>query len=273
VDTIEVGSDDDERDHGAQRVVDLVAEDEWDVASEGELEGEGGGHLDGEFEADGEGVEEDDIEPLPPSRRRRTGGEQVQARAPSASTRPDLSSEGPQDFNPRSASSWTIGGTQIQRKPTSSLGRRSRDDPSSEATQDNSRDKRSRVESSLAGEEVPSSPPRTSVRGSSLSLNSDAPSTGSGKPVPRRFIKQEFVPARNQLVQRLAKKLVQAEVLACHPWPNTSTIEGLVRRCWTNAITIREAERRDTYPGANNKPPTKEPDEVSMEIVSSNFPG
>src|SRR5205807_9982682 len=115
-----------------------------------------------------------------------------------------------------------------------------------------------------------SSPPRMSTPGvqSSQSRNSDMVSGTPGKPVPCQFLKQEFVPPRNRLVYILAKKLVQAEVFPCHPWPNTSTIESLVWRCWTNAIRIQEEERSEIYPGANDQPPTKEPDEIALEIVS-----
>ena len=246
-----------------------------------EKEGEG-------EEEEEDGDEEEDLEPLLPTRRQKTSGTrvegvessptvrgtQVQGRFASSSGRPDPSPEASPDSNDRAASSWTLGGTQVQRKVISSLGRRPREDLPSDASQDsNPRDKRLCLESSpTAG--VPSSPPYTPGSRSVLSVNSDALSASGtpGKPVPRRFLKQEFVPPCNQLVSTMAKKLVQAEVFACHPWPNTSTIESLVRRCWTNAIRIREEERRATYPGANDKPPTKEPDEISLEIVSSRLP-
>src|SRR5437588_6503319 len=59
---IGVMSDDYEPDHGAQRVVDLVAkDDEWEGR---------GARADEELEEDG--VEEDDLKPLPPEWRRRT---------------------------------------------------------------------------------------------------------------------------------------------------------------------------------------------------------
>ena len=163
----------------------------------------------------------------------------------------------------------------MQRKVTSSLKRRSRDNLSSDASRDsNPPDKWLCLSSSSVGE-VPISPPTTvSTPGgrSSYLLNSHVPSGTPATPVPHRFKKQEFLPPRNCLVYILAKKLVQAEVLALHPWPNTSTIESLVRRCWTNAIRIWEDKRTEIYLGANIKPPTKEPDEIALEIVSSKQP-
>lgn len=251
--TIGVASDDELGDHGAQLVVDLVAEDD-------ESEEAGGG----------EEVDEDDQEPRLPRREPMTRGTRESSPAVEGAQVQGgiaLSSEDSQDPGPRGPTSWTHGGTQVQRRATSSLGRRSRDNLSSEGSRDsNPRDKRLRLESSPeAG--VPSSPPNTSTPGGQSSGSSWTP----GKPVPRRFLKQENVPARNQLVYILAKKLVQAEVLACHPWPNTSTIEVLIRRCWANAITIRAEERSEVYVGANYQPPTKEPDEIALEIVSSTY--
>ena len=258
-------------------------DDEWEEVIGGE-DPEGGEADDAEG-----GVVEEDFEPLPPRRRRRTtgthaergdsspmvGGTQVQGKAALSVGRPTLSSEVSRELNSRGVSLWTLGGTQVQRKVTSSLGRRIRDNLSSDASRDsNPPDKRLCLSSSSVGE-GPSSPPTTvSTPGgrSSQSQNSDAPSGTPAKPVPRRFMKQEFVPPRNRLVYILAKKLVQAEVLALHPWPNTSTIESLVRRCWTNAIGIREDERSEIYLGANIQPPTKEPDEIALEIVSSKQP-
>ena len=164
---IGVMSDDYEPDHGAQRVVDLVAEDD-------EWEGRGA-RADEELEEDG--VEEDDLKPLPPGQSRRTS----------------------RTHNERVESSPRVGGTQFQRKVTSSLGRRSRDNLSSDASRDSSPwDKRLCVTSSLAVE-VLSSAPRTSTPGvqSSQSQNSDTASGTPGKPVPCRFLKQEFIPPRN----------------------------------------------------------------------------
>src|SRR5437588_12769502 len=83
---IGVMSDDYEPDHAAQRVVDLVAEDD-----ERERRGTG---ADEELEEDG--VEEDDLEPLPPGQRRRASG-----------TR-----------DKRVESSPGVRGTQLQRKVT-----------------------------------------------------------------------------------------------------------------------------------------------------------
>ena len=147
----------------------------------------------------------------------------------------------------------------MQRKVTLSLGRRSYYNLSSDASWDsNPWDKRLCVKSSVAVE-VLSSPPRTSTPGvqSSQSRNSDTASGTLEKPVPRRFLKQEFVPPRNRLVYILVKKLVQAEVFTCHPWPNTSIIESLVRRCWTNAIKILEEERSEIYPVKGQRYPKK----------------
>jgi hypothetical protein len=231
-----------------------------------------------EEEARESGVEDDDVEPLPPGRRHRTSGvgeerrqsstgSQRQGRVPSSFGRPNLSSEDSRDSDPRGPSSWTLGGTQVQRRVTSSLGRRSRNDLSSEASRDsNSRDKRLRLESSV----VPSSPPTTP---GTISRTSDAPSGSSGKPVSRRFCKREFIPSRNLMVFDCAKMLLQGEILACHPWPNASTVESLVRRSWTNAIGIRVQEKKKFYPGAglaaDELPPTQEPDDYSTEQVSA----
>ena len=247
----------------------------------------GGEDGEGEDNADG-GVEEEDFEPLPPSRRRRAtksqvervesprtgGGTHVEGKVASPVGRTMLSSEVSRESNSRGAGSWTPGGTQVQRRVTSSLGRRSRDNLSSDSSQDsNPPDKRLRLGSSVG--EVPSLPPTTmSTPGgqSSLSQNSDAPGGTLAKPVPHRFMKQKFVPPRNRLVYILAKKLVQAEVFAFHPWPNTSTIESIVRRCWTNARRIREEERSEISLSANDQPQTREPDEIALEIVSANKP-
>lgn len=245
-------------------------EDEWDEI----------GDIVQEEEVRVSGGEEDDLEPLPPGRRHRNSGvvderrqsstgSHGQGRIPS-SGRPNLSSEASRDSNPR-PSSWTLGGTQVQRKVTSSLGRRSRDNLSSEASQvSNLRDKRLRLESSSVTAEVPSSPPTTP---DTVSRTSDAPNGSSGKPVSRRFCKREFIPARNLMVFDCAKMLLQGEILACHPWPNASTVESLVRRSWTNAIGIRVQEKKKFYPGAglaaDELPPTQEPDDYSTEQVSA----
>jgi len=253
-------------------MVDLVAGDEWEEIEGGENDGESV-------------VAEDDEEPLPPGRRQRTSGTdeehvqssgirraQVQENIGCSAGPPNLSSGALHEVNPRGASSWTLGGNQVQRKVTSSLGRRSRDNLTSDASQEsNPPDKRLRLGSSVA--DMPSSPPTSTSGGQiSISPNSDAATGTPGKPVSRRYLKQEYVPPRNRLVSILAKKLVQAEVLACHPWPNTATIESLVRRCWTKAIRIREGERSEIYAGVNDQPPTMEPDGIALEIVSSRLP-
>ena len=195
----------------------------------------------------------------------------MQGKVPLSVGWPTLSSEVLRESSSCGASSWTLGGAQVQRRVTSSLGRRLRDNLSSDTSRDSKLpDKRLRFES-LVGE-VPSLPPTTmSTPGgqSSLSQNSDVPSGTLAKPVPRRFMKQEFVPAHNCLVYILAKKLVQAKVFAFHPWPNTSTIESLVWQCWTNAIRIRGEERSEIYLSVKDQPPTKELDQIALEIVSS----
>ena len=270
-------------DHGAQRVVNLVLDDEWE-----EVEGEVVCEKVQPMEVLGveeEEEEEEDLEPLPPIRRQRTnergeergessptvGGTQVQARVvPSLGRLP--SSEASRDSNPRRSRPWALGGTPVQRKVASSLGRRSRDNLSSEASHGSgSRDKRLCTEfAQEAG--VPSSPPIT-PRGDQISLNSDTPSGALEKSVSRKYWKKEFVPGRNRRVHELSKKFLQAEVLAYHPWPNTATIEGMVRRSWGNALEAEEVERKGCYPGSGRTPnkagPTKEPDEVSLGIVSA----
>ena len=291
----------DDPDQGAQRVAPLGTEDGGEEGAKdgeaGELEGEKGER--GEEEEEEE--EEEDLEPLPPGRhQRRSGGigeerggssltlpgTQIQGRAASQTTlaraassslgrpsRDNLSSEASRDLDHRGEVSWAVGGSQVQRRVTSALGRRYRDNLSSEASRDSGvRDKRLCVESSRTAE-VPSSPPCTPRVQSSLSQNSEATSGASGKRVSRKYLTREFVPSCNINVFDLAKQLLQAEVLACHPWPNTSTIEVLVRQSWSKAFRIREQERRKVYPGAghvgNELLPTKEPDEISLEIVST----
>ena len=88
----------------------------------------------------------------------------------------------------------------------------------------------------------------------------------------RKYWKKEYVPERNWVVFELAKKFLQAEVLAQQPWPNTATIENLVRQSWDHAWQDGEEARRKVYPGAsrssNEVSLTKEPDMVSLEMVS-----
>jgi hypothetical protein len=231
--------------------------------------------------------EEEDLGPLPPRRYQRKTGSgghqrddssltmavtQAQGRVASPLGRPsrdNLSSDASHDSNPRSGGSWALGGSQVQRRVTSALGRRYRDNLSSEASRNSDlRNKRLRVESSHTAE-IPSSPPITP---SSLSPNSDAPSGASGKRLPRKYLTREFVPRHNLMVFDLTKRFLEAEVLACQPWPNTSAIETLIRRSWSKALQIREEERREVYPGsghaAKKAPPTKSPDEVTLDIVS-----
>ena len=224
-------------------------------------------------------IEDDNLEPLPPGRRQRTsgtckkrdssspavGGKQVQERVVSANG-------GQSGVILSSEASGVLGGTPVQRRVTSSLGRRSRDKISSEASRDSApRDKRSRTETAQAAE-VPSSPPNMSRGASSPSLNSGEMSGVPEKRASRKYWKKEYVPERNWVVFELAKKFLQAEVLAQQPWPNTATIENLVRRSWDHAWQDGEEARRKVYPGAgrssNEVSLTKEPDMVSLEMVS-----
>ena len=104
-------------------------------------------------------------------------------------------------------------------------------------------------------------------------MNSDKPNGAVEKRGSRKYWKKEYVPERNWVLFELAKKFLQAEVLAYHPWPNTATIESLVRRSWTHAWNIVEEARKKTYPGSGRSPnemgPTKEPDVPSLEMVST----
>ena len=216
---IEVCSDD-EPDHRAQRVVHLLPDNEWVEVIEVE---EGGVVLE---------VDEDDHEPLPARRRpipsqpgeeRKesslpVGGAQVQARGTSSLGK--RSSEIPSLEASRDSGSRALGGTPVLRRVASSLGRRSRDNPSSQDS--GPRDKRMRAESAVA----PSSPPST-LRGGSISLSSDTQGGASEKSASRKHWKQEFVPERNRRVQELAKRFLQAYVLAYHPWLSTEAIEGM----------------------------------------------
>ena len=117
-------------------------DDEWEEIIGGEdLEG-------GEVDDAEAGVVEKDFEPLPPRRCWRAtgthaergerpptaGGTQVQGKAASSVGRPTLSSDVSQESNSRGVSLWTLGGTQVQRKVTSSLGRRLRVNLSSDAS-------------------------------------------------------------------------------------------------------------------------------------------
>ena len=89
----------------------------------------------------------------------------------------------------------------------------------------------------------------------------------------RKFWKREYIPVHNIMVFDTTKLFLQAEVLACHPWPYTVTIENMISRTWIRAIETRQSERREIYEGSSNastiKGPTKEPDEISREIVST----
>jgi hypothetical protein len=193
----------------------------------------------------------------------------------------NLSSEASQHLDPRLSmcptqdengkSSWAVGGTPRQRRVPSSLGRRTRDvyNPSSEISQDqNSRHQRLRVESLSVG--VLSSPPSTLRPQSSASM--DVPDGSSDSRRGRKFWKREYIPIHNIIVFDTTKLFLQAEVLACHPWPNTATIENMISRTWIRAIETRQSERREIYEGSRYasavKGPTKEPDEISKEIVS-----
>jgi hypothetical protein len=242
-------------------------------------------------EDDGEGADpdmEEDLEPLPPRRHRRTGGTregrheslltaggtQVQERVSLSFGRQSdeiPSSQTSRHSNARGPGSWATGGTPIQRTVMSSLGRRSRDNLSSEASRYSElREKRLRVASGLATE-LPSSPPTTLT----LSMSSDPPNGGSEKRVSRKHLKKEHVPDRNDSVMELAQKYLHAEVLACNPWPDLATTESLIRRSWTSAWKSRDDAIKSSYPGSgrlpNQEAPTKEPDEVSSGIVSTNY--
>jgi hypothetical protein len=169
-------------------------------------------------------------------------------------------------------SSWAVGGTPRQRRVPSSLGRRTRDvdNLSSDTSQDpNSRHQRLRVEPLSVG--VLSSPPSTVSPQSSASM--DVPDGSSDSRRGRKFWKREYIPVHNIMVFDTTKLFLQAEVLACHPWPNTATIENMISRTWIRAIETRQSERREIYEGSRYasavKGPTKEPDEISREIVST----
>jgi len=193
----------------------------------------------------------------------------------------NLSSEASQDVNPHLStvatqdksgrSSWAVGGTPRQRRVPSSLGRRTRDvdNLSSENSQyQNSRHQRLRVESLSVG--VLSSPPSSISPQSSASI--DVPDGSSDSRRGRKFWKREYIPVHNIMVFDTTKLFLQAEVLACHPWPNTATIENMISRTWIRSIETRQSERREIYEGSRYasavKGPTKEPDEISREIVS-----
>lgn len=149
------------------------------------------------------------------------------------------------------------------------LGRRYRDNHSPDALRSSDhQNKRLRVESSRTAE-LPSSPP---IMPSSHPPNSDALSGSSGRRLQRKYLTRECVSRHNLMVFDLTKRFLEAEVLACQPWPNTSATETLIRRSWSKVLQIREEERREVYSGsghaANEVPPTKSPDEVTSDIVS-----
>ena len=109
----------------------------------------GGEDGEGRDNADG-GVEEEDFEPLPPSRRQRatksqverieseqTGrGTKVQGKVVSPVGRPMLFSEVSRESNSHNYGLWTPGETQVQRRDTSSLGPHSLYNVFSDALQD-----------------------------------------------------------------------------------------------------------------------------------------
>ena len=101
----------------------------------------------------------------------------------------------------------------------------------------------------------------------------DVPDGSSDSRRGRKFWKREYIPVHNIMVFDTTKLFLQAEVLACHPWPNTATIENMISRTWIRAIETRQSERREIYEGSRYasavKGPTKEPDEIAREIVST----
>jgi hypothetical protein len=193
----------------------------------------------------------------------------------------NLSSLSSQDSNPRirtitiqdksGMSSWAVGGTPRQRRVQSSLGRRTRDmdNHSSDTSQDpNSRHQRLRVE--YLSVEVLSSLPSTVRPQSSPSM--DVPDGSSDSRRGRKFWKRDYIPVRNIMVFDTTKLFLQGEVIACHPWPNTATIENMISRTWIRAIETRQSERLEIYEGSRYASavngPTKEPFEISREITS-----
>ena len=78
------------------------------------------------------------------------------------------------------------------------------------------------------------------------------------------------------MVFNTTELFLQAEVLACHPWPNTATIENMISCTWIRAIETRQSERQELYEGSRYasavKDSTKEPDEIAGEIVSTSEP-
>jgi hypothetical protein len=157
----------------------------------------------------------------------------------------NLSSQSSQDSNPcirtvstqdkSGMSSWAVGGTQRQRIVPSSLGRQTHDvdNLSSETSQDsNSRHHSLRVESLSMG--VLSSLPSTVRPQRSASM--DVPDGSSDSRRGRKFWNREYIPVHNIMVFDTTKLFLQAEVLACHPWQNTATIENMISRNWIRAI-------------------------------------
>ena len=120
--------------------------------------------------------------------------------------------------------------------------------------------------------EVPSLPLNLLREASSPSLNPGGMSGVPEKRASRKYWKKEYVPERNWVVFELAMKFLKAEVLAQLTWLNIATIGNLVRQSWDHAWQDGEQARSRVYPSAgrssNEVSPMKEPDMVSLEMVS-----
>jgi hypothetical protein len=101
----------------------------------------------------------------------------------------------------------------------------------------------------------------------------DLPDGFSDSRREHKFWKREYIPVHNIMVFDTTKLFLQAEVFACHPWPNKATIENMIGHTWIRSIENGQSERGEIYEGSRYasavKGPTKEPDEISREIVST----
>ena len=211
-------------------------------------------------EEEEEEEEEEDLEPLPPGYR----------------------FQGTSTPRNRSQNTWMAGGTPLRRKIPSTVGRRRHFlDISSDMSQESQiiePNKRSRFglgSGLMVGSSPPSSSTTASTRNGSVGVgrvqppDSDATSVSTETRMSRKQWRREFIPENNIMIFDVAKLYLQAEVLTHHPWPNSATIEALVRRSWTKALDTREEERRQFYnDGTQATRPTKDPDPVCKEIVS-----
>jgi len=101
---------------------------------------------------------------------------------------------------------------------------------------------------------------------------SDSASATSEGKLPRKFWKQEFIPAENILVYDAAKLYLQAEVYGGEPCPSAACMENMIETAWALALDPRRREKEECYGSGDQRPvepaPLLLPAAISLEIVS-----